>query len=445
VQHNQSTRVSQVDEYLRQCGKKLDDLLPRPSFLKEESVPPDEKFVPAEENFLDEESASEEEILPSPDRTYQSTTTGRVRKRPERLQVSHKPTGPKVHCPGCQAVFRSTRAFTYHKKVCKNKQEKSLVASQPHVSPKASNERPKTSIGCPRTIEECPKPTFGCPRTLNECPKPSDGCPRTLVDCPVSIKRPKPSEPPLDNATDAPDTYAEMSDVSSEMSDQFSDMTDECSEWDEVDGVEIKMEYDEDTVLSQEVAMQTDAWCPDAPSAFVCVPCRCHFRTSANLRQHALDAHRESADSTLCTLGQSPSKGIKMIKFVSGVACYYECPCCRTLRVDVAQLLHHMRQQHPSTLSTKSITCRKAPVKIMKSVQLSEIQGERYLCGFCRQHMDTLRLLKIHLEKMHLVKECQRCLNFFQVCTLDIDNKGEGSVKKGRGLSRIGVLNKGRW
>lgn len=386
VQHFENMFVSQVDEYLRQCGKKLDDLLPRPLVVKVESVQLDEETVP------DEGSVPEEEPVPLPDRTYQSTTTGRVRKRPERLQVSHKVTGPELHCPMCETFVYSKRALTYHIKVCKNRLENGYKC--PEVSQPTLNE----------SMESI--------NTSESSLIASDGCPRTLEECPVSTKRPKITESPQNIVMDAPDIIAE---VSSELSDQFSEMSDECSEWDEVDAVEIKMEYDEDFVKVQEVAMQTDEWCPEAPSTFFCVPCRCQFRTGTDLRQHALDAHRECADSTLCTLGGRPSKGIKMVKFVSGVACYYECPYCRTLRVDVAQLLRHMRQQHPSRLSSASITCRKAPVKMMKSVQLSKIKEERYFCGFCRKHMDNFRLLKLHLESLHLVKECQRCLHFFQV------------------------------
>jgi hypothetical protein len=361
---------------LRLSGKTLEDLLPRPPIVLS-------AVCFKVENISDEEAVQ----VPSPDKVYLSATTGRIRKCPERLQVSHSPPGPKMHCPMCQSVVTSTRSLSLHKKLCKKQSIKSL-----DTLPAASKSPLNASEKILTTAEECP----------------------------VSIKRSKPSKS-SSNRTDVLDDTAEVSD---EMSEQFSDTTEECSEWDEVDTVEIKIEYDEDVVKLQDTAAQTDTWCPETASTFYCVPCRCQFRTSNDLRQHALDVHRESADSTLSTLGGRPSQGIKMVKYMSGVSCFYECPYCRTLRVDVAQLLRHIRQQHPSQLFSVAITCKKAPVKMMKSVRLDQVMKQRYFCGYCRTQLESLGLLKKHLEKSHLVRECVKCISFFQVKTLASCDKG---------------------
>lgn len=355
----------QVDDYLKKRGKTLDELLSCPSALVKE----------------------EEGVQASTDRPlYQSATTGRIRKRPDRLQLSHAVTGPDIKCPTCETVVHSIRALTYHKKrVCKPRPSK-----RPYVV--------ETS-------------TVVSSKQLNV----SDECPKTSNGCQLPEKRAKITEPSTLDLTHLSDGHEELYGGSSDESEQFSDSSEDEWEESEVESVEIKMEHDEDFVKLQDSGAQTDDWCPTVASSFFCVPCRCQFRVDKDLRQHVLDTHRECADSTLTTLGGRPSQGIKMVKFVSGVSCFYECPYCRTLRADVAQLLRHMRQQHPSHLTSAPITCKKAPIKMMKSVRLSDVQGEKYHCGYCRKQMDSFRQLKLHLDSLHMIRECVRCITFFQV------------------------------
>ncbi|XP_065345308.1 uncharacterized protein LOC135942898 [Cloeon dipterum] len=171
---------------------------------------------------------------------------------------------------------------------------------------------------------------------------------------------------------------------------------------------------DEATQIPSEVPKVGDN---RTPTAFYCVPCAVKFGNSEQLKSHVLNFHRECLETTAAV--PAVKQGIIMVKYVTGVCCYYECPNCFGLFENLKIVSEHLVTVHITEVrKLRRVTCNRVPVKTVKMGPKVPTTG-LFHCGYCQRNYTLFEHLRLHMKIDHDILDCQKCLCFYRMSKMN--------------------------
>ncbi|CAB3371025.1 Hypothetical predicted protein [Cloeon dipterum] len=167
---------------------------------------------------------------------------------------------------------------------------------------------------------------------------------------------------------------------------------------------------DEATQIPSEVPKVGDN---RTPTAFYCVPCTVKFCNTEQLKSHVLNIHRECLETTAAV--PAVKQGTIMVKYVTGVCCYYECPNCFDLFENLKIVSEHLVTVHITEVrKLLRVTCNRVPVKTVKMGPKVPTTG-LFHCGYCQRNYTLFEHLRLHMKRDHDILDCQKCLCFYRM------------------------------